>query len=113
MTGNEYQKLALRTANMKYESEEIISSLDLLNGALGLCGESGEVADAIKKSLFQGHKLNKDKLIEELGDVAWYLAITSAAIGVDLETVFSKNIDKLKRRYPEGFTAYDSINRTE
>ena len=80
MTGNEYQKAALRTANMDYSSHGMI-----INGALGLCGEAGEVADIIKKSTFQGHKLDTEHIAEELGDVAWYLAITAAAIGVNLD----------------------------
>lgn len=112
MTINEYQKLALRTASMEV-SEDIASSFDLLNCALGLCGESGEVADIIKKNIFQGHEINKQEIAEELGDVAWYLAVASYAIGIDLESVMKQNIDKLKKRYPNGFSAYDSINRKE
>ena len=72
MTGNEYQGAALRTASgMNYDHHGMI-----INGALGLCGESGEVADIIKKATFQGHQLDKEHIAEELGDVAWYLAIT-------------------------------------
>ena len=112
MTINEYQKLALRTANMEV-SKDVASSFDLLNCALGLCGESGEVADIIKKHLFQGHEIDKFEIAEELGDVAWYLATFSFAIGMDLEAIMKMNIDKLKKRYPDGFSAYNSINRTE
>lgn len=68
MTGNEYQGAALRTASgMNYDHHGMI-----INGALGLCGESGEVADIIKKATFQGHQLDKEHIAEELGDVAWY-----------------------------------------
>lgn len=108
MTGNEYQKAALRTANMDYSEYGMI-----MNGALGLCGEAGEVADLIKKSTFQGHNLDTEHIAEELGDVAWYLAITASAIGKNLDEIFSANVDKLRRRYPEGFDADRSVHREE
>lgn len=91
MTGNEYQKAALRTASgMNYEHHGM-----LMNGALGLCGESGEVADIVKKATFQGHQLDTAHIAEELGDVAWYLAISANAIGYDLDTIFDMNVSKL------------------
>lgn len=108
MTGNEYQKAALRTANMDYSEYGMI-----MNGALGLCGEAGEVADLIKKATFQGHNLDTEHIAEELGDVAWYLAITASAIGKNLDEIFSANVDKLRRRYPEGFDADRSVHREE
>ena len=46
----------------------------LINGVMGLCGESGEVIDIVKKHLAQGHELDKDRILGELGDIAWYLA---------------------------------------
>ena len=106
MTINEYQQLAMVTLNKELNNDQV-----LLNGVMGLCGESGEVIDIVKKHISQGHDLKKDKLIEELGDVAWYLAETAYALGVDLETVLTGNIEKLKRRYPEGFSVEKSINR--
>ena len=109
MTINEYQKEALRTASgMNYENYGM-----LINGALGLCGEAGEVADIIKKSVFQGHKLDAEHIAEELGDVAWYIAISAQALGFSLEYVFQKNVDKLRKRYPNGFEAERSLNRDE
>ena len=114
ITANDYQRAALRTApNMHFwfECEEDLAAL--LNGALGLCGEAGEVADLIKKAAFQGHELDEEKVIEELGDVAWYLAIASEALGVTLGEVLQKNVDKLAKRYPEGFDKASSINREE
>lgn len=107
MTINEYQKLAIRTINPRLSKVEILS-----NGVMGLCGESGEVIDVVKKHLFQDHPLDRDKIIKELGDVAWYIAETAHALDVDLETVLVKNIEKLEKRYPEGkFDAKKSINR--
>lgn len=107
MTGNEYQKSALRTAQTdKFLPEEL-----LLNAALGLSGESGEVADIVKKHRFQGHEIDREHIAKELGDVAWYLAVGAYAIGYDLETVMQMNIDKLKKRYPEGFDIDRSLHR--
>ena len=96
----------MTTLNKELNNEQV-----LLNGVMGLCGESGEVIDIVKKHISQGHALNKEKLIEELGDVAWYLAETAYALGIDLETVLAGNIQKLKERYPEGFSIEKSINR--
>ncbi len=108
MTVNEYQELAMRTLNPKLDKKDV-----LINGVMGLCGESGEVIDLVKKHLAQGHELDREKMIDELGDVAWYIAETAAALDVDLETVFARNIEKLKNRYPEGFNSESSIHRNE
>ena len=103
MNGNEYQKLAMRTAN-----EECFN---LANAGLGLSGEAGEATDIIKKHLFHGHKLKKEHLAKELGDVMWYVALNATIIGYDLEEITQMNIDKLKARYPEGFSEYKSQHR--
>ena len=108
MTINEYQELAMTTLNKDLSERDV-----LINGVMGLCGESGEAIDLVKKWLSQGHELDKDKLIKEIGDVAWYIAEIATALGVTLEEVLAKNIEKLKARYPDGFTYADSINRTE
>ena len=108
MTINEYQKLAMTTLNPALTEKEV-----LLNGVMGLCGESGEVIDLVKKWMMQGHDLDKAHLAKELDDVAWYLAETATAIGYDLETILQNNIDKLKARYPEGFTADRSMHRKQ
>lgn len=105
MTGKEFQAAAMRTAAS-------IKTTDLLlNGVLGLNGEAGEVADLVKKSLFQGHELDYEKVADELGDVLWYIAITAQGIGVDLDQIMAKNVRKLWQRYPDGFNADRSINR--
>ena len=109
MTINEYQTAALRTA----QTDKLTANELLLNAALGLCGESGEVADLVKKHRFQGHNLDLDHVAKELGDVAWYLAVGAYAIGLDLETIFRMNIEKLEARYPDGFTADRSLHRAE
>lgn len=109
MTINEYQQEALRTEN--HEGSHCDGML--VNGVMGLCGESGECMDIVKKYLFQGHALDTDHLIEELGDVAWYLATTVASQGYTLEYVLQKNVEKLRKRYPDGFSADRSIHREE
>ena len=109
MTINEYQTAALRTA----QTDKLSKSALLLNSALGLCGESGEVADLVKKHIFQGHDIDFDHVAKELGDIAWYLAVGAYSIGYDLETILQMNVDKLKARYPNGFSADRSLHRAE
>ena len=108
MTINEYQTLAMKTLNPELNEKDV-----LINGVMGLCGESGEAIDIVKKWLAQGHELDRDKLIKEIGDVAWYIAEIAHALGVTLEEVLQKNIDKLKARYPDGFKTSDSLNRSD
>ena len=108
MTINEYQSLAMRTLNPALSKKDV-----LINGVMGLCGESGEAIDLVKKHLAQGHALDREGLIKELGAVAWYLAETAYALDVDLETVLAGNIEKLRRRYPQGFEREKSIDRTD
>lgn len=91
--------------------ESIKESLSL--GALGLGGEAGEVVDLIKKILHHGKELDRDKLILELGDVRWYLEYLAAAIDVTMEEIEQRNIEKLKKRYPEGFSFEASKNRVD
>ena len=108
MTVNEYQKLAMITLNPELDKKDV-----LINGVMGLCGESGEAIDIVKKWLAQGHDLDRAKLAKELGDIAWYLAEAATALDLQLEDVFAANIEKLKKRYPEGFDSERSIHRTE
>ncbi len=108
MTGNEYQKLAMATLNPSLEKKDI-----LINGVMGLCGEAGEAIDIVKKWLAQGHELEREKLLKELGDVAWYLAETATALETPLEDILQANLEKLKRRYPEGFDVQKSLTREE
>ena len=108
MTVNEYQKLAMTTLNPALDKKDV-----LINGVMGLCGESGEAIDIVKKWLAQGHELDKEKLAKELGDIAWYLAETATALDMNLEDIFAANIQKLKKRYPEGFDSQRSINRED
>ena len=106
MTINEYQQRAMATLNPNLKDRDV-----LINSVMGLCGESGEAIDIVKKWLAQGHLLDKAHLASELGDVAWYLAEAATALGLDLEDILQANLDKLERRYPEGFSTEKSVRR--
>ena len=105
---NDYQQLALRTAGNHGDFDRT-----LMYTALGLTGEAGETAEMIKKAFFHGHELDREKVKKELGDVLWYVAVMADALDMSLDDVAQHNIDKLARRYPEGFSQDRSRNRVE
>ncbi len=107
MTLNDYQELARRTLGPRPDDQQ------LANAALGLAGEAGEVADMMKKHLFHAHPLDRDAMVKELGDCMWYVAAMATALGVELDEIGERNIAKLRQRYPEGFSAERSLNRTD
>ena len=106
LTANDYQKKAMTTLNPALSKKDV-----LVNGVMGLCGEAGECIDLVKKHLHQGHPLDTEKLCKELGDVAWYLAETAWALDIPLESILRGNLEKLKKRYPQGFDSEKSQNR--
>jgi NTP pyrophosphatase (non-canonical NTP hydrolase) len=99
---NEYQSLALITMSDETDAPVL---------ALGLAGESGEVCDHFKKMLDHGHPLDRDRVAFKLGDIMRYVACMAEHLGFTLEQIATDNIEKLKRRYPEGFDIQRSINR--
>ena len=105
---NEYQTLAMTTLNPALSQKDV-----LINSVMGLCGESGEAIDIVKKWLAQGHQLDKEHLAKELGDIAWYLAEAATALDLNLEDILEANIEKLRKRYPEGFDIHRSLERNE
>ena len=105
---NEYQTLAMTTLNPALSQKDV-----LINSVMGLCGESGEAIAIVKKWLAQGHQLDKEHLAKELGDIAWYLAEAATALDLNLEDILEANIEKLKKRYPEGFDIHRSLERNE
>ena len=111
MTFDDYQDLALRTAS----KESLVNESTMLNAAaLGLNGEAGEIADHVKKVMFHGHPLDddtRDKIAKELGDILWYCAMGARGIDVGLGEIARMNVEKLKKRYPEGFSTENSLNR--
>jgi NTP pyrophosphatase (non-canonical NTP hydrolase) len=108
MTLDDYQQLAARTLGRDRTHEQ-----QLANAALGLTGEAGEVAEVIKKHLFHATPLDHDALAKELGDCLWYIGAFATVLGLSLDDVAQRNIDKLRKRYPDGFDTERSRNRTE
>lgn len=112
---NEYQKLSKRTMP---DQNNILRNIfykgnDKSNYAMGLAGESGEVVDLIKKEVHHGHAIDRGGVKKELGDTLHYLSGIATLYGFTLEEVARANIDKLKKRYPDGFSEEDSRNREE
>ena len=108
MDVNTYQRQAMATLNPALNKKDV-----LINSVMGLCGESGEAIDIVKKWLAQGHELDREHLVKELGDIAWYLAEAATALDLSMEEILQGNIDKLKKRYPEGFDIEKSLVRLE
>lgn len=107
MTINEYQRLAQQMAST------IAPTTKIKNGMLGLCREAGKIADAYKKSLYLKYEFDRNHMAEELGDVCWYVAELATGLSVTLEEVMARNIEKLRKRYPDGFDAERSVHREE
>lgn len=108
MTGKEYQKLAMRTCSIPYNNKEG----RLHHAVFGLTSEAGEVAGILQK-VYQGHEFDKEHIKKELGDCLWMIAEACEALDLDMDDVMQTNIDKLKARYPEGFSADRSLHRKE
>lgn len=116
MNFNEYQKLAIGTDEYKKSDQQVaVTEIAFLYKVLGLVGESGEVAEKIKKILRNKNgKMNEDdkkEIIKELGDVLWYMATLSAYMGYDFETVAKTNIDKIYDRAKRGVIKSEGDNR--
>ena len=106
LTLDEYQSLAARTAGAGGAGDRRI-----IIAALGLAGEAGEFANMVKKMTAHGHEISPETLADELGDILWYAAEAASAIGLSLGDIAQTNVDKLRKRYPEGFSQERSINR--
>jgi len=109
MNFGDYQNLASRTMAQEEPVDRAMA-----NFALGLCGEAGELGNKIKKVVFHGHELTdeaKAEILEEIGDCLWYLASVCTMFGESLGVVAIDNIKKLAKRYPDGFSTQNSINR--
>ena len=111
----EYMEAAQRTSSEKFAARtgEGLNMKQLENGLMGLCGEAGECMEILKKHRHQGHRLDREKLLDELGDVLWYVAEAAAGAGFTLDEVARGNVEKLLKRYPNGFDPTRSVNREE
>lgn len=107
MDFDEYQQKAKRTA------KELDFEGDLTHTALGMCGEAGEFADAVKKHVIYGQPLNVTNLDEEIGDMLWFCALAASTISISLSEIAEKNIKKLKARYPEKYTDFHAAARLD
>lgn len=107
MNFEEYERLAKRTLSTSNKVGIITQA------ALGMCSESGEFANIVKKFVFHDHDLDINELRLELGDLLWYVASVCESLGTTLEEIAEMNIEKLQKRYPSGFSAEDSINRKD
>jgi NTP pyrophosphatase (non-canonical NTP hydrolase) len=86
-------------------------NIRLLHAGIGLATESGEFLDALKKHIYYGKELDTVNLLEEAGDLCWYLALAIDALGGDFNKVLAVNIEKLAKRYPEKFTEHHALTR--
>lgn len=103
MEAKEYQNLAMRTNDGK--------GTERLEKWIG--EETGELNDIVKKWIFHKKPLDREHMKKEIGDVCWYIADICHSMGFDLGEIFQMNIDKLKARYPEGFSEQRANNRSE
>jgi NTP pyrophosphatase (non-canonical NTP hydrolase) len=88
------------------------SCADLYHGVLGIASEAGELLSALDG--FMSDDLPESfrgNMVEELGDLLWYIAMLSRWINVPMAEIMSRNIDKLRKRYPQGFTEHAAVNR--
>lgn len=104
----EYETKAMRTAKDMGSTK-----MNLIHAALGVASDGGELVDAIKKHTVYGKLLDYDNVIEEMGDILWFLALTAKSIGTTLEVVMEANIEKLAKRYPEKYSDEAAIARED
>lgn len=107
MNLKEYQALARRTQNSELNWEE-----KERHALFGMASEVGEI-HAIYQKVYQGHEMDCMKVVDEMGDLMWFVAELADTIGVSLDDVADHNIAKLKKRYPQGFDVEHSVHREE
>lgn len=121
MTGNAYQRHAMRT-NDEMSTCRLETSIDInseydmggiVMSTMGLSGEVGELNDMIKKWIFHQTGMDITHAKKELGDIMWYIACMAESFGWSLDEIMQMNIDKLKARYPDGFNIDRANHRNE
>lgn len=108
LTLSEYQQAAARTVNRSLSTGE-----RLVDAAAGLAEEAGEVLGVVRKHMFMHHELDRARLVTELGDALWCLTGVATAVGVSLDEVAVANVEKLRRRYPDGYSDSASARRAD
>jgi NTP pyrophosphatase (non-canonical NTP hydrolase) len=126
MQPNEYQRLALRTEKTEAFVNHVVRGGDalsrplltpdrdlsrLMHAAMGISTESGELMDMLKKHVVYGKPMDDINIVEECGDLLWYIALALDAVGFTIEDAMVRNIAKLAKRYPDGFSEYLAQNR--
>lgn len=115
MDTKKFVELSLRTEarDMTPVKERLqdLGTIRLLHAMIGLCTEAGEFQDAIKKHVFYGKQIDKVNLVEELGDILWYMSIAADELGVSFDEIMKKNVAKLEARYQGKFTEDKANNR--
>ena len=107
----EYQEEAQKTIPVNLTPEEVRD-----NAVYGICGEIGELIDILKKVKFQGHAFTEETkrhIILECGDILWYLSEMATGLNINLNTIATMNIDKIRARYGDQFDSQKSQNRKE
>lgn len=115
MDSKEYVNSVLITETKNYdpvkERLQDTGTIRLLHAMIGMCTESGEIQDQLKKHIFYGKQIDKTNLVEEIGDLLWYVGVMSSELGVDISEAMEKNIAKLRARYGDKFTEAAALNR--
>jgi len=108
MNLDDYQQAAARTMNPALDRER-----RLMDAAAGLAEEAGEVMGQVRKALYVGHLLDRERMVKELGDALWCLAALATTLDVPLSEVAATNLEKLRRRFPDGFSTEASLRRVD
>jgi NTP pyrophosphatase (non-canonical NTP hydrolase) len=115
INSSNYVEKAMRTYSNDYDAirSRLMDdkTIDLLHASMGLCTEAGEFTDMLKKYIFYGRELDEINLLEELGDDFWYAALAIHRLKSKMDSVMSRNIQKLAKRYPDKFTEVSALNR--
>jgi NTP pyrophosphatase (non-canonical NTP hydrolase) len=107
MLMSDYQVLAMRTAKPLPRDKAILHVI------VGLADELGELSDAIKKSEIYGEPIDMVNMAEEVGDLLWRVSYAAHVFGFSLETIARMNIEKLARRFPDGYSDYHATARLD
>ena len=103
-----FQEEALRSMRSDLPYEAICSNM-----CMGLAGETGETVDIFKKHIYQGKMLDINDVIEEIGDILWYIANLCNVNKITMKECMESNVEKLRKRYPNGFSIKDALERAD
>ena len=103
-----FQEEALRSMRNDLPYEAICSNM-----CMGLAGETGETVDIFKKHIYQGKVLDINDVIEEIGDILWYIANLCNVNKITMKECMESNVEKLRKRYPNGFIIKDALERAD